>query len=40
LNDLLDPQRGATAPHPFYFTDAARRADMVAYLRGLDTNSR
>jgi len=40
LNDLLDPKRGATAPHPFYFTDAARRADMVAYLRGLDTNSR
>ncbi len=40
LNDLLDPKRGATAPHPFYFTDAARRADMVAYLRGLDTDSR
>ncbi len=40
LDDLLDPKRGATAPHPFYFRDAARRADMVAYLRGLDTNSR
>ena len=40
LNDLLDPKRGAAAPHPFYFADAAGRADMVAFLRGLDTNSR
>lgn len=40
LDNLLDPVRGATAPHPFYLTDARARADMVEYLRGLDTTSR
>ena len=39
LNALLDPARGATAPHPFYIRDAARRADTVAFLRGLDTKN-
>ena len=33
---LLDPSRGATAPHPFYVTAASDRAAMVAYLRSLD----
>ena len=37
LNALLDPNRGATSPHPFYFSDPAQRADMVAFLRSLDT---
>ena len=33
LDNLLDPSRGAAAPHPFYFVDAAQRADMVEFLR-------
>ncbi|MES2459189.1 MAG: hypothetical protein V4671_01300 [Armatimonadota bacterium] len=37
LPSLLDPARGATAPHPFYLRDAAQRADMVTFLRSLDT---
>ena len=40
MDNLLDPVRGATAPHPFYFAAAADRADMVTFLRSLDTNSR
>ena len=40
LPALFDPRRGRTAPHPFYVADARRRADLVAYLRGLDTRSR
>ncbi len=39
LDNLLDPARGETAPHPFYLSDGAQRADMVEFLRGLDTNS-
>lgn len=39
LDSLLSPARGASAPHPFYLADAAQRADMVEFLRGLDTNS-
>ena len=39
LGNLLDPQRGASAPHPFYLSDGKDRADMVEYLRSLDTNS-
>lgn len=37
LDNLFDPSRGATAPHPFYLTDARARADVVAFLRSLDT---
>jgi len=40
LDSLLDPRRGARAPHPFYLGNPRRRADMVAYLRALDTRSR
>ena len=40
LAALLSPSRGRTAPHPFYVANAPRRADLIAYLRGLDTNSR
>ena len=39
LDNLLDPQRGATAPHPFYTTDAKDRADLVEFLRGLGTQN-
>jgi cytochrome c2 len=35
LDALLNPSRGPTAPHPFYFSDSAQRADMVEFLRGL-----
>ena len=37
LDNLLNPVRGPTAPHPFYFSDTAQRADMVEFLRGLST---
>ena len=37
LDNLLDPARGATVPHPFYLSDAAQRADVVEFLRGLST---
>ena len=40
LNELFDPARGATAPHPFYIADSRQRADMAAYLRALDTERR
>lgn len=37
LDSLFDPARGANAPHPFYFPDVRARADMIAFLRSLDT---
>jgi hypothetical protein len=37
LDALLDPARGATAPHPFYVADPAGRSDVAQFLRGLDT---
>jgi cytochrome c peroxidase len=40
LDALLNPARGATAPHPFYVRDSAKRADTIAFLRGLDTGRR
>lgn len=40
LDNLLDPARGATAPHPFYVADPAARADMVQFLAGLDDTSK
>ena len=40
LEELFNPQRGATAPHPFYLADAQRRSDLAQYLRSLDTGSR
>ncbi|MBA2589937.1 MAG: hypothetical protein H0U98_15085 [Alphaproteobacteria bacterium] len=39
LDELLSLSRGNLAPHPFFLKDAAPRADMIAYLRSLDTNS-
>ncbi len=38
LDDLFDPRRGDTAPHPFYVRDAAARKDLTAFLRGLETS--
>ena len=38
LSSLLDPSRGANAPHPFYLTDPLQRADMVEYLRAATTS--
>jgi len=37
LASLLDPQRGKDAPHPFYVNDPKVRADVVEFLKGLDT---
>lgn len=37
LDTLLNPSRGASAPHPFYLPDTAQRADMVEYLRSAGT---
>ena len=38
LDELLDPKRGATAPHPFFVKDPGRRAEEVAFLKSLTTN--
>ncbi|MDQ3252822.1 MAG: hypothetical protein M3R15_02770, partial [Acidobacteriota bacterium] len=38
LDNLLDPARGDNVPHPFYVADAAQRANMVEFLKGLDTS--
>nr|MDQ3014118.1 hypothetical protein [Acidobacteriota bacterium] len=42
LDALLDPARGEKSPHPFYLADSAQRADLIEFLRSLDTtpNSR
>ena len=37
LDQLLDPTRGESAPHPFYIADLKQRADMVGFLQSLDT---
>lgn len=39
MDSLLDPSRGPKAPHPFYVNNAASRADMVEFLRGLSTSN-
>lgn len=38
LDALLTATRGPNAPHPFYINGTAARADMVEFLRGLDTD--
>ena len=40
LQSLLDPSRGAKAPHPFYVAKGNMRRDVVEYLKGADTTSR
>lgn len=39
LDNLLDPVRGSQMPHPFYLDSATGRADMVTFLRSLDTGN-
>ncbi|MEJ7740818.1 MAG: hypothetical protein WKF97_25655 [Chitinophagaceae bacterium] len=39
LDELLDQKRGKKSPHPFYIDDKTQRADMIEFLRGLDTDS-
>ncbi|RZK13694.1 MAG: hypothetical protein EOO56_26520, partial [Hymenobacter sp.] len=40
LDELFDAKRGKTAPHPFYVVSPAQRADLVAYMKSLDTDSK
>ncbi len=37
LEALLDPKRGLSVPHPFYIEDKTARADVIDFLRSLDT---
>ncbi|MBC8086312.1 MAG: hypothetical protein H7Z40_03545 [Phycisphaerae bacterium] len=39
LEALFNPARGASAPHPFYFTSNADRTSMVLYMRSLSTGN-
>jgi mono/diheme cytochrome c family protein len=39
LEALLDDARGPDAPHPFYKTDPAERADVITFLEGADTTN-
>ncbi|GAC1581244.1 MAG: hypothetical protein NVS3B5_15280 [Sphingomicrobium sp.] len=39
LDALFNPSRGRLAPHPFYLTSPQRRADMVAFMKSLDTRA-
>lgn len=40
LDELFNPKRGQTAPHPFYVVRPAQRSELVAYLKSLDTDSK
>jgi len=40
LDELLNPKRGKTAPHPFYVVTPSQRTELVAYLKSLDTDSK
>jgi cytochrome c2 len=37
LDSLLNPSRGENRPHPFYVADEEERADMITFLKSLDT---
>jgi hypothetical protein len=37
-NRLLDPARGAQSAHPFFISDATRRAEVIEFLRSLQTD--
>jgi hypothetical protein len=39
LQALFDPNRGEKSPHPFYISDLAKRADLIEFLRSLDTST-
>jgi len=38
LEELMNPARGPLSPHPFYFADAAQRADLILFLNSLDAD--
>ncbi len=40
LDELLNPGRGATAPHAFYLPSAQERADVSTFLRSLTATPR
>ncbi len=40
LDELLDPKRGETSPHPFYVRKTSYRADMVTFLRSLEAQDK
>lgn len=40
LDELFNPSRGKTAPHPFYVVTPAQRIELVAYMKSLDTDSK
>ncbi len=37
LEELLDPKRGLSEPHPFYIEDKTARSDVIGFLQSLDT---
>ncbi len=37
LDELLDPKRGLSKPHPFYIEDKTARAEVIGFLQSLDT---
>ena len=37
--NLLNPKRGKKSPHPFYIKNATQRAEVIEFLRGLDTKT-
>jgi hypothetical protein len=39
LEDLLDPVRGDSAPHPFYLS-GKERTDMVTFLQSLEADAK
>ena len=39
LDSLLNPSRGASAPHPFNVANSKDRKDMIEFLSSLDTTS-
>lgn len=39
LDELLDPVRGPRSPHPFYVSNPDQRADVITFLRSLDTEN-
>jgi cytochrome c2 len=39
LDELFDSKRGSMAPHPFFVSNPQQRADLVLFLKALDTTS-
>lgn len=39
LDELFNPKRAENAPHPFYIVDPKERAELIEFLRGLDTEA-